>query len=315
MISRQLRVAVVGLGDIARKAYLPVLAAMPGLELHLVTRDARALKELGDTYRIADRHGDPEPAIAAGLDAAFVHAATSAHPVLVELFLRAGVPVYVDKPLASDLATCERLVRLAESGGCSLMVGFNRRHAPLYAELAGRPRDIIVMQKNRARSPDAARRVAYDDFIHVADTLRFLFPGVVRRTEIDVRMVGDELHHIAVKLSGGDELEGGQVAIGIMNRMSGADEETLEVMGGGAKRSIVDLAQAVDQGPARAVTRRPDWRTATWMRGIDQICDWFLRAVRDGETLCARDALASHALCEAVVAKAEASGVRSGPLE
>lgn len=307
-MTRRLRVAMVGLGDIARKAYLPVLAARADVDLHLVTRDARALHALGDAYRIANRHVEASSAIAAGIDAAFVHAATAAHPKLVEAFLAAGVPVYVDKPLATDPATCERLAGMSEDSQCSLMVGFNRRYAPLYAELAQRPRDMIVMQKNRARSPDGARRVAYDDFIHVADTLRFLFPGEVRSTAIEVRVVEGELHHVALTLSGA-----GQVAIGIMNRMSGADEERLEVMGGGAKRMIVDLAQAIDHRSPDEVARRPDWRSATWMRGIDQICDRFLRAVRDGEYLCPRDALASHALCEAVVERAEAAGASTDP--
>ena len=297
---------MVGLGDIARKAYLPVLAATPGLDLRLVTRDPRTLAELGDRYRIADRHADAVSAIAAGLDAAFVHAATAAHPALVAEFLTAGVPVYVDKPIATDLATCERLVAMAGDLGVSLMVGFNRRFAPLYADLADRPRDLIVMQKNRARQPAGARQVAYDDFIHVADTLRFLIPGEVEDRTIDVRVVGGELHHVAVTLRGE-----GRVAIGVMNRMGGADEEVLDAMGGGAKRTVVDLARAIDHGAPDAVTRRPDWRPATWMRGIDQICDRFLRSVRNGERLSARDALASHELCEAVVVAAEAAGARS----
>jgi len=303
---RRLRIAAVGLGDIACKAYLPVLAARADIDLHLVTRDASTLQALGDAYRIANRHADPLSAIAAGLDGAFIHAATQAHPALIQVFLDAGVPVYVDKPLATDLATCERLARMSEDTGVSLMVGFNRRYAPLYADLAGRPRDMILMQKNRARSPDRARRIAFDDFIHVADTLRFLFPGEVRDTAIEVRVVDGELHHVALTLSGG-----GQVAIGIMNRMSGADEERLEVIGGGAKRSVIDLARAIDRGTPDKATRRPDWRSATSMRGMDQICDRFLGAVKEEEYLSPRDALVSHALCEAVVKQAVEAGARS----
>ena len=40
MSPRPLRVAVVGLGDIAAKAYLPVLAATAGVELVPCSRDA-----------------------------------------------------------------------------------------------------------------------------------------------------------------------------------------------------------------------------------------------------------------------------------
>ena len=38
-----MRIGVLGIGDIARKAYLPVLAALPEVELVLASRDAEAL--------------------------------------------------------------------------------------------------------------------------------------------------------------------------------------------------------------------------------------------------------------------------------
>jgi virulence factor len=47
------------------------------------------------------------------VDAAFVHAATAAHPEVVARLLEAGVPVYVDKPLADSYPEAERLVGLA----------------------------------------------------------------------------------------------------------------------------------------------------------------------------------------------------------
>src|SRR4051812_42097793 len=126
-----MRVLVVGLGDIARKGYLPVLAALPGLELHLATRDQSVLRELGEAYRIPHLHGSAAGAVGAcAFDAAFVHAATVAHAELVELLLRAGVHVFVDKPLAYSFDEAARLVSLSEEVGRLLMVGFSRRHAP-----------------------------------------------------------------------------------------------------------------------------------------------------------------------------------------
>ena len=55
-----MRVGCIGLGDIAQKAYLPVLMARPGLEPHLHTRTAATLQRVGDTYRVPDaqRHTD-----------------------------------------------------------------------------------------------------------------------------------------------------------------------------------------------------------------------------------------------------------------
>ncbi|HEX8667769.1 MAG TPA: Gfo/Idh/MocA family oxidoreductase [Allosphingosinicella sp.] len=295
-----LRVALIGLGDIARKAYLPVLAARPGLRLRLVTRNAAPLDELGRKYRIEERHSDIGEAIEAGLDAAFVHAATAAHPEIVEQLLEAGVAVYVDKPLATDLDTCRRLVDMAEAAGRTLMVGFNRRYAPAYRQLLERPRNLILMAKNRRRLPGSPRQVVFDDFIHVVDTLLALVPAAVESRSIDARLVGGKLHHVTLRLAGE-----GFMAIGIMNRMSGSDEESLEVMGDGAKIRVENLADVIDYDGDERLTRRPDWKPATWVRGIDQICDRFLAAVRAGERLSGAEALTTHALCEAVVREVE----------
>ncbi|MEZ0072154.1 Gfo/Idh/MocA family protein [Planotetraspora sp. GP83] len=297
-----MRVGIIGLGDIAEKAYLPVLAATPGIEPHLCTRDRGTLDRLGDAYRIRSRFTSVAELVGAGIDAAFVHAATEAHVPIVTALLDAGVHVYVDKPLAYDLADSEKLVRLARDRGRSLMVGFNRRYAPGYASLRDRPRDLIVMRKNRADHPDDPRTVVLDDFIHVVDTLRFLVPGPVTGMTIRTRVRAGLLEHVVLTLDGD-----GFTAIGLMSRVSGAAEETCEVMGGGAKRAVVNLGDVVDHAGAETLTRRPDWAPATRQRGIEQICHAFLGSVREGRTVSADDALITHAICEDIVTEAAGS--------
>lgn len=151
-----MKVGVIGLGDIAQKAYLPVLTARPGVELHLQTRTPATLERIGEMHHIpaARRHTDLDGLLAEGLDAAFVHAPTAVHPEIVTRLLAADVPTYVDKPLAYELVESRRLVELAEERGVSLAVGFNRRHAPGYVQCADHPRDLIVMQKNRIGLPE-----------------------------------------------------------------------------------------------------------------------------------------------------------------
>jgi virulence factor len=301
-----LRVGMVGLGDIAQKAYLPVLAARPDVELHLLTRDRGKLDRVGDAYRIPHRYTDLDALLDAGVAAVFVHAATSAHPPLVERLLDAGRQVYVDKPLDASYAGAERLVRRAQQRQCSLMVGFNRRYAPAYAALRALPRDLIVMEKHRANLPADPRSVAFDDFIHVVDTLRFLAPGPVWHTRIRVRVHDGLLHHVVLELAG-DSF----TALGIMHRNGGVARESLQVMGSGGGRRIIDLAEVVrygddgdGHGAGIAVTRRGDWTPVARQRGIEQICAAFLDDVRSGRLLSAEDALASHAICEQIVTEA-----------
>jgi virulence factor len=292
------KVGCIGLGDIAQKAYLPVLTALPGVELHLQTRTPATLTAVAETHRIpsGQRHADLESLLAQGLDAAFVHAPTAVHPEIVGRLLDAGVATYVDKPLAYELADSERLVSLAEERGVSLAVGFNRRVAPGYAQCAEHPRELILMQKNRVGRPEEPRSMVLDDFIHVVDTVRFLVPGPIEHTVVQARIRDGLMHHVVLQLAGD-----GFTAIGVMNRLSGSTEERLEVSGQDAKREVVNLAEVIDHKGQPSVRRRGDWVPVARQRGIEQSVLSFLDAVRAGKVLSAQDALQTHELCERIL--------------
>ncbi|MFD5437427.1 Gfo/Idh/MocA family protein [Kitasatospora sp. NPDC127067] len=304
-----LPVGVIGLGDIAQKAYLPVLTALPGLDVRLMTRDAAKLDRIGEAHRIAPEHRftDLGALIDSGIRAAFVHAATSQHVPIVEQLLTAGVDVYVDKPLDQTLDGARRLVDLADRTGRSLMVGFNRRHAPGYVQAKERPRDLIVLQKNREGLAEAARPLVFDDFIHVVDTLRFLAPGEIEHVDVRSRVRDGLVEHVVLTLAGD-----GFTALGIMNRVSGSTEEVLEVSGGDSKREVRNLAEVVDHRGQPTVRRRGDWVPVARQRGIEQCVLAFLAAVRAGHTLDAHDALRTHELCELVVERIGASWESAG---
>ncbi|MEU3608422.1 Gfo/Idh/MocA family oxidoreductase [Streptomyces sp. NPDC035033] len=293
-----MKIGCIGLGDIAQKAYLPVLGTLPGVELHLQTRTPATLERVADTLHLpaARRHRDLDSLLAAGLDAAFVHASTDVHAEIAARLLDAGVPTYVDKPLAYEYADSERIVELAEKRGVSLAVGFNRRFAPAYAQCLDHPRDLILLQKNRIGLPEDPRTFVLDDFIHVVDTLRFLLPGPADHIDVRARIRDGLMHHVVLQLSGD-----GFTALGVMNRMNGSTEEVLEVSGQDTKRQVLNLAEIVDHKGQPTVRRRGDWVPVARQRGIEQAVLAFLDAVRDGRVLSARDALLTHELCERVV--------------
>ncbi|MER5973377.1 Gfo/Idh/MocA family oxidoreductase [Streptomyces sp. NPDC002055] len=296
-----MKVGCIGLGDIARKAYLPVLGAQPGLELHLQSRTPATLERLGAAHRIpGDRlHRDLDGLLAARPDAAFVHAPTAVHAEIVGRLLEAGVPTYVDKPLAYHYADSERIVRLAQERGVGLAVGFNRRYAPGYAQCRDHPRDLVLMQKNRVGLAEDPRTAVLDDFIHVVDTLRFLLPAPAEYIDVRARVRDGLLHHVVLQMSGAD-----CTAIGTMNRMSGSAEEILEVSGQDTKREVRNLAEVIDHKGQPSIRRRGDWVPVARQRGIEQAVLAFLDAVRTGAPLTAEDALRTHELCERVVSRA-----------
>lgn len=293
---------MVGLGDIAQKAYLPVLATRADLDLRLVTRNPHTLTRLQGQYRgISGCTTRLDDVLDGGLDAAFVHAATDAHTDIVERLLSAGVPVLVDKPLAPSLDEAAQLVDLAERQGVSLAVGFNRRFAPAYAALTGREPSVVLMEKNRVNLPAEPRRLIFDDFIHVVDTLRFLL-SENGRSEVSAwcSLRDGLLRTVTLTLHTGDS-----TAIGVMHRMSGAEEEVLEVMGDGYKHRVVDLTEvwqaSADQPAGILRAPRNGWTSVGTARGFTAMCESFIAAVRSGAVLSARDALRTHEICEQVV--------------
>lgn len=303
-----MRVGIIGLGDIARKAYLPVLAATPGVTPVLVTRTPATLDAVGGRYRVPERHTAVESAIDAGLDAAFVHTPSDTHPAIAGTLLRAGVPTLVDKPLATSADGARDLVALAQATGTPLAVGFNRRYAPAVAELATwADRDVVVLHKHRAHPLGPARDMVFDDFIHVVDTVRYLVPSTLADLSVSVRTTADGgCRRLAVQFTG-DE---GRLAVGVMSWTAGMAHELLDVVGDGRRRQVTDLADVVDLAGGERLVRRDGWAPATRLRGFEAMCAAFLAAVRDGTPLDAADALVTHEVCERVV---RAAGSAAGP--
>lgn len=297
-----LKVGIIGLGDIARKAYLPVLCSM-GLKLHLYTRDLEKLYRIGRQYRIENLHESLKSILKSGIEAAFVHSATGSHEEIIEQLLLHNIHVYVDKPLTYHYESSKRLVALAESRNLILMVGFNRRYAPSYRELKqlAEP-NMIILQKNRRYLPAEIRTFIFDDFIHVIDTLRYLFSYPIKEILVKGLKKDNMLLHVVVQM----EAENGAIAIGIMNRDSGTLEEKLEVYSTAEKRTVYNLTDMrIARDNNEIISRIDDWDSTLYKRGFEQIVSDFLHAVKTaGKTqFTMQDALITHQICEDVVAE------------
>ena len=251
-----MKVGCIGLGDIAQKAYLPVLALQPGIDSHLQTRTPATLDRVADSLRVPheQRHTDLDGLLAAGPRRG-LRARADRRPPRDRHPAAGGRRADVRRQAARlRLADSERLVRPRRGARhVSLAVGFNRRYAPGYAQCADHPRELILMQKNRVGLPEEPRTMVLDDFIHVVDTLRFLVPGTVDDVTVRARVEDGLLHHVVLQLAGD-----GFTALGVMNRLSGSTEEILEVSGQDTKRQVLNLAEVIDHKGAadRAAARR-----------------------------------------------------------
>jgi virulence factor len=297
-----LKIGIVGLGDIAQKAYLPVVSKKR-VQCHLFSRHESTLRHIAQTYRFSNTHSSLDSLISSGIQAAFVHTTTSSHFEIVERLLRHNIHVYVDKPLTYDLPSSEKLIALAEEMGLILLVGFNRRYAPAYLQLKTlADPNMIVMQKNRQSLPGDVRTFVFDDFIHVVDTLLYFFPHHIEKINVSGRKKGNMLYHVVVQLTS----TGGACAIGIMNRDSGTTEEILEVFSSEAKMVAYNISDVFIHKNKQIIrTGTDDWTSTLHKRGFEQIVDDFLNAVESGAApqISLHDQLRTHKICEEIVEK------------
>ena len=295
-----MKIGLIGLGDIAKKAYLPVLSEKEGIELVLCTRNEETLKNLSEKYRIEETARNVEELIASGIDAAFVSTATEAHYKIAETLLENGVHVYIDKPISLHFEETKRIVRLAEEKGKIAMVGFNRRFIPRVRELKekGKP-SLILMQKNRFASPDYIRRYVVEDLIHVVDTLRYLMDTDVRDVKVECLKDGNMMDQLVIQLIGD-----GCIAIGIMNRNGGVTEETIEYSTGHDKYVVESLVNVTHyHNKETSFTTFGDWEPTLYKRGFYQLTDHFIDCIRTGHTPdpSIMDSLITHEICEKIV--------------
>ena len=135
------RVGFVGAGSYASSMLLPHLAANPQVRLVSVAT-TRSLSAVNARYKFGFEYAgtDTEAVLADdSLDAIFVVTRHESHADLVCRALRSGKAVFVEKPLALSEEQVEQvLATVEETGNDRVMVGFNRRFAPLFVHLRER---------------------------------------------------------------------------------------------------------------------------------------------------------------------------------
>lgn len=295
-----MKIGMIGLGDIAQKAYLPILAARENTELVLCTRNTDTLQKLVKKYRIAEYAETVNELILMGVDAAFVNSATIAHTEISNKLLGNGIPVYIDKPISMNYNECQETAQIAETKKLVAMVGFNRRFVPMIRNLKNHGQaDLIIMQKNRVQFPDRTRRVIFEDFIHVVDTLRFLMDSDVQNIQVASSLKDGLLNNVVIQMCSGS-----CTAIGLMNRNNGVTEEMIEYMVSDQKFVVDNLTETIHfQKNSKNIIKFSDWESTLFKRGYYQIIDHFLHCVEEGisPSPSLEDSLITHEICERIV--------------
>ncbi|MGG5216402.1 MULTISPECIES: Gfo/Idh/MocA family protein [Rahnella] len=275
----KLRIGVIGLGGIAQKAYLPVLSHAENWTLAGgFSPNQQKAQAVCDSYRMACFSRIDE--LASQCDAVFVHSSTASHYEVVGQLLAQGVHVYVDKPLAAELDQAEQLVEQAHKAGKALMVGFNRRFAPLYRQLKENMQDAasLRMDKHRTNSvgPNDLRFTLLDDYLHVVDTALWLAggnatleSGLLQINEADQMLYGE--HHF---------LCGETLVTTSMHRRAGTARESVQAVTEGAVYQLDNMQNwREEQQDILTQLPVPGWQSTLAQRGFVGAIEHFVDCV------------------------------------
>ena len=165
-----IRTAVVGAGFFGRY-HAQQYSTLPGVELvgvvdHDPVSAARLASEVG-----CRPYTDPND-LADLIDAVSVVTPTIAHFAVADAFLRRGVAVLAEKPIAASLDEARSLVRTAQQQGAILQVGHVERFNPVWNAFENAPIRPTFIEARRAspypfRSLDVS--VVFDVMIHDID--------------------------------------------------------------------------------------------------------------------------------------------------
>ncbi len=133
-----LAVGFIGAGNYASSMLLPHLAKMDTISMtHVATNRSLSAANAQRRFGFANMSTSAEAVLGdSSLDAIFIVTRHHTHADLVCRALETGKAVFVEKPLALTREELDRVLETVEkTGNDRLMVGFNRRFAPLLTEM------------------------------------------------------------------------------------------------------------------------------------------------------------------------------------
>lgn len=175
------RLAVIGVGHLG-KEHARILASLPEVELVGVA-DVNSEQAHAVARHVGTRaYTDYRPLLNL-VDAATIAVPTTHHHAVAAEFLRRGLPVLIEKPLALNLEQADSLLELARRNGTWIQVGHIERFNPAFEELQKHPLQPKFVQCERlgpfsGRSGDIG--VVMDLMIHDLDLLLTLVNSTVR---------------------------------------------------------------------------------------------------------------------------------------
>ena len=202
---KHIRWGFIGCGEVVERKSGPAFNEIAGSQVVAVmSRTAERASSYAERHGIKRWYTDAQQLVDdPDVNAVYVATPPSSHATFAIMAMRAGKPVYVEKPLASTYEDCVRVNRVSEETGVPCFVAYYRRYLPYFRQVKqliedgriGQVASVQVRFTTPPREMDAMRGAAqpwrlnptiagggyfYDLAAHQLDLLQDFFGIIVR---------------------------------------------------------------------------------------------------------------------------------------
>lgn len=202
LIMKIIKWGFIGCGEVTEKKSGPAFSEVEGSMVEAVmSRSADKARSYAERHGIRKWYTDPQELIDdPDVNAIYIATPPSSHATFAIMSMKAGKPVYVEKPLAASYEDCARINRVSEETGVPCFVAYYRRYLPYFQKVksiidsgtighilnvqvrfAVPPRDLDYHTANlpwRLQPDIAGGGYFYDLAPHQLDLLQYFF-GVI----------------------------------------------------------------------------------------------------------------------------------------
>ena len=152
----------IGCGEVTEKKSGPAFNMIDGSKVVAVmSRDEEKVKSYARRHNIPRWYTDAQELIGdEDVNAIYIATPPSSHATFAIMAMKAGKPVYIEKPIAASYEDCARINRISQETGVPCFVAYYRRYLPYFQKVRqlveeGEIGNVINVQIRFAQPPRA----------------------------------------------------------------------------------------------------------------------------------------------------------------